>query len=156
LEEAHRATSFAADAPSICFDVSRGGCPSGPKKDKKMQILISSDKHVQVSSKLNRLVETVVTRTSDRFGRRITRVEVHLSDQDSSQKSGDNDKRCVMEARLAGLQPIAVSHQSSSMEQAIIVASNKLANILTRTLGRRHVPQRRAFVRMRGRPELAR
>jgi ribosome-associated translation inhibitor RaiA len=121
-----------------------------------MQILISSDRHVQVSAELKRLAETVVTRTSDRFGRRITRVEVHLSDQNSDQKSSDKDKRCVIEARLSGFQPIAVRHQSSSMEQATIGAADKLANVLTRTLARRRTPQRRALARTKARSELAR
>jgi ribosome-associated translation inhibitor RaiA len=116
-----------------------------------MRILISSDRHIEVNAALNRLIETVATRISNRFGRRMTRVEVHLSDQDSSQRSGENDKRCTMEARLAGLQPVAVSHTSASMEQAIVGAGNKLANTLTRTLGRRRVPQRRALARISGR-----
>lgn len=36
----------------------------------------------------------------------ISRVEVHLSDEDGK-KGGQNDKRCMMEARLDGRQPAA-------------------------------------------------
>ena len=59
-------------------------------------------------------VETALGRDSDH----ITRVEVHLTDEDGH-KSGQNDKCCVMEARLEGRQPIAVSDRSETLEQAV-------------------------------------
>ncbi len=39
-------------------------------------------------------------------GEELTRVEVHLTDENSISKSGDTDKRCVMEVRSADYQPI--------------------------------------------------
>jgi hypothetical protein len=54
-------------------------------------------------------MEAVVRDSLDRFSEQITRVEVHLSDQNSDKKFGNEDKRCLLEARLAGLQPISVS-----------------------------------------------
>jgi hypothetical protein len=73
--------------------------------------------------------------TVGRFADQITRVEVHLSDE-NSQKGGDEDKRCLLEARLAGLQPMAVSHQAATLPQAIDGAATKLAKALESTLGR--------------------
>jgi ribosome-associated translation inhibitor RaiA len=101
-----------------------------------MQTQVSTDNHIVGSAKLTRQIEAVVENTLGRFGDRITRVEVHLSDENSSQKSGENDKRCVMEARLAGLQPITVSHIGEILEQAIDGAAAKLEKTLKRTLGR--------------------
>lgn len=101
-----------------------------------MQIQVNTDNQIEGSEGLNRQVEEVVEGALARFGDRITRVEVHLSDQNSSQKTGDNDKRCVMEARLAGLQPIAASSDGSSLDQALDGAAAKLEQSLTRTLGR--------------------
>jgi hypothetical protein len=66
----------------------------------------------------------------------VTRVEVYVSDQNGSQKSAENDKHCVMEARLAGLQPIVISHQGTFLDQTIDGAAAKLENTLKRTLGR--------------------
>jgi len=101
-----------------------------------MQIQVSTDNHIEGGEELTREVEAVVEGALGRFGDRITRVEVHLTDENSSSKSGDNDKRCVMEARLAGLQPITVSHDGSSLDQALNGAADKLEKTLKRTLGR--------------------
>lgn len=71
-----------------------------------------------------------------RFGDQITRVEVHLSDENSDKKSGKKDKRCLIEARLAGLQPLAVSHEAATMEHAVDGAVDKLMRSIDTTLGK--------------------
>lgn len=101
-----------------------------------MNILVYTDNHIEGSAELKNQVETVVVSALERFGDRITRVEVHLTDQNSSQKFGDRDKRCLMEARLGGLQPIAVSHEGATLEQAIDGAADTLQKTLKRTLER--------------------
>jgi ribosome-associated translation inhibitor RaiA len=63
-------------------------------------------------------------------------VEVYLADQNSSAKSGNADQSCVLEARLGGLQPISVSDQGASLEQALDGAADKLQKALDRALGR--------------------
>lgn len=108
-----------------------------------MQIQVSTDNHIEGSERLTRQVEAVVEGALGRFSDRITRVEVHLTDESSSQKSAGNDKRCGMEARLAGLQPITVSHDGSSLEQALDGAADKLEKTLKRTLGRLDDPKGR-------------
>ena len=108
-----------------------------------MQIHVSTDSHIAGNAKWTHHVASVVMNTLGRFRKRITRVEVYFSDENSSQKFGDDDKRCVMEARLAGLQPIAVSHQGSSLEYALDNAADKLAKSLGRTLARRDDPKGR-------------
>jgi ribosome-associated translation inhibitor RaiA len=101
-----------------------------------MQIQVSTDNHVVGSAELTRQVEAVMENALSHLGDRVTRVEVYLSDENSSQKSAENDKRCVMEARLAGLQPIVVSQQGPLLDQAIDGAAAKLEKTLKRTLGR--------------------
>lgn len=101
-----------------------------------MVIQVNTDKNIAGGGELPRQVEAVVEAALGRFGDRITRVEVYLTDESSSQKSRPDDKRCVMEARLAGLQPIAVSHQGASLEQAYDGAADKLEKTIDRTLGR--------------------
>lgn len=102
-----------------------------------MQILVNTDNNIEGSTKLTQNVETAVQHAVGRYSDRITRVEVFLSDENSPQKSGEDDKRCVIEARLGGLQPITVSHQGSSLSQAIDGAADKLEKTLKRTLGRK-------------------
>lgn len=71
-----------------------------------------------------------------RFSTQITRLEVHLTDQDGN-KDGLNDKRCMIEARLAGMQPIAVTNQANTHEQAVEGAIDKLKASLETILGRK-------------------
>ncbi len=71
----------------------------------------------------------------DNFIEHISRLEVHLSDEDGK-KQGPNDKRCLLEARLNGRKPIAVSDNGDNYEQAIFGASSKLVNALRTVFGK--------------------
>jgi ribosomal subunit interface protein len=110
-----------------------------------MLISVTTDNNIDGSDKLRSYVETLVGDVLGRFQDRITRVQVHLSDENGRAKSSDNDKRCTMEARVAGLKPIAVSEQAASLDQAINAAADTLEKSLHRTFGRlgdrkRHAP----------------
>ncbi len=100
-----------------------------------MQIQINTDHniagHEALSGKVSGLVESALSRFSDR----ITRVEVHLSDE-NSHKRGPTDKRCMMEARLGGLKPIAVTHEAATLDEAVEGATDKLNRLIESTLGR--------------------
>jgi ribosomal subunit interface protein len=102
-----------------------------------MLIHVTTDNNIAGSDGLNRHVEQVVEDALDRFRARLTRVEVYLADEDSRAKSGQSDKRCTMEARPAGLRPIAVTEQAESLQQAIDGAAEKLQKTLDRMLARR-------------------
>lgn len=65
-----------------------------------------------------------------RYSNRITRVEAHLHDQNSAAKSGPRDKRCVLEARPAGMQPLTVEHEADDIYKAVHEASSKLRRAL--------------------------
>lgn len=108
-----------------------------------MQVQVNTDNHIEGSAKLTRHVESVVNAALGRFVDRVTRVEVHLADESNRSKTQDDDKRCVMEGRLSGLQPITVSHQGATLEQAINGAADMLETTLARTLGRLNDPKGR-------------
>jgi ribosome-associated translation inhibitor RaiA len=97
-----------------------------------MQVLVSSGAG---SEALTERVQGVVAGRLERFQERITRVEVHLSDR-NSQKRGERDKHCLMEARIGGLKPIAVSHEAPTLTEAIHVAADKLERAVERALER--------------------
>ena len=80
--------------------------------------------------------------TLGRFGDQIVRVIVQLNDV-NGEKSGDRDKRCLMEARLAGHQPIAASHHAASLDDAISAAAEKLEREIDHILSRLHDPKGR-------------
>ena len=100
-----------------------------------MQIQINTDHNIEGREALAAHVSGVVENALSRFSDQVTRVEVHLSDASSS-KSGQNDMRCVMEARLQGRQPVAVTHQAATLHQAVDGAADKLTRLVEGTIGR--------------------
>lgn len=70
-----------------------------------------------------------------RFDSQITRIEVHLSDDDGK-KDGLKAKRCTLEARLGGLNPITVVSHADTEKQAVSEALGKLKASLETRLGR--------------------
>jgi ribosome-associated translation inhibitor RaiA len=96
-----------------------------------MQIQINTDRNIEGHEALAAQVRGVVESALSRISEHITRVEVHLSDE-----SGQNDMRCMMEARLEGQQPIAVTHQAATLDQAVDGAAGKLARLIESALGR--------------------
>ncbi len=100
-----------------------------------MEIYLNTDKHIDGREGLANHVRGVVEASLSHVSERITRVEVHLSDENGD-KSGPDDKRCMMEARLEGRHPTAVTCHAPTVDQAIDGAVEKLLHSLTHTLGR--------------------
>ena len=104
-------------------------------RESMMQIHVNTDRNIQGGESLHERVQAMVADAVSHLADRITRIEVHLSDEISA-KGGDKDKRCVLEARIGGLQPIAVSHQAENLALAIDGAAEKLERAIESTLGR--------------------
>ena len=102
-----------------------------------MQIQLNTDHNIDSHGGLAVYVNGVVENALSPVSDHITRVEVHLSDE-SSHKSTPNDKRCVMEARLEGRQPIAVTDEAATLDLAVDGAADKLARLIEHTLGKLH------------------
>jgi len=100
-----------------------------------MQIQFNTDKNVTGSEELIATSSSLITEELKKFSQQITRVEVHLSDEDGN-KDGLNDKRCIVEARLAGMKPIAVTNHANTHEQAVNGAIDKLKTSLEKITGR--------------------
>jgi ribosome-associated translation inhibitor RaiA len=100
-----------------------------------MQVQIHTDNHVKGGGELSTFVESEVRGTLERFGEQITRVEVHVNDT-NGHKPGIHEKRCLMEARIAGHQPVAVHHEAPTLDAAITGASHKLEKSLDHLFGK--------------------
>ncbi|MDZ4055132.1 MAG: HPF/RaiA family ribosome-associated protein [Phenylobacterium sp.] len=100
-----------------------------------MQVQINTANNIDGREALAQSIESDVRHRLSRFEARLTRVEVHVGDENGQRTEGD-DKRCVMEARPAGLGPVTVSEQAGSIDQATAGALDKLATALDRTFGK--------------------
>ena len=100
-----------------------------------MIIQLNTDKNLVGTEKLSVYLNSFIPEELSRFSHQITRVEVHLSDVNGP-KNGLNDKRCLIEVRLEGMKPIAVSNNADTHEQAIEGAVEKIKTSLDSTLGR--------------------
>jgi ribosome-associated translation inhibitor RaiA len=100
-----------------------------------MQVHTNTDNHLEGREALALHVEQVVRATLRHAQEHVTRVEVHLADENGA-RSSDDDKRCMMEARLKGRPPLAVSHHAGSVHQALDGAARKLRAAVDSTLGR--------------------
>jgi len=108
-----------------------------------MKIQLNTDVHIDGTEALAAQVSATVEEALERFSEHVTRVEVHLSDENGG-KSGQQDQRCMLEARLEGRQPIAVTDHAATLEQAVNGAAHKLARLLDNTLGRLHDHRQKA------------
>jgi ribosome-associated translation inhibitor RaiA len=102
-----------------------------------MQVQVNTDHTIGGHEALAANIRSVVEGTLSRFSDHITRVEVHLTDENGN-KGGPNDKRCMMEARLEGRQPIAVTNEAATVDGAVDGAADKLHKLIEGTLGRLH------------------
>ncbi len=98
-----------------------------------MQIQVNTDKNIQGGESLNNQVQDLLNSALSRFSHWITRVEVHLSDENGNTKANSNDKRCLIEVRPAGLRPLNVSHEASSVAEALDAATDKIVRLLDKT-----------------------
>lgn len=100
-----------------------------------MKIQFNTDKTINGDEKNETFFSDLIANELDRFQSHITRIEVHVADQ-NGKKDGINEIRCLLEARLEGRQPIAVSDQADTIEQAVSGAIDKLKAYLETILGR--------------------
>jgi hypothetical protein len=106
-----------------------------------MQIQINTDHNLKVHESEAGQLRAIVQNVIGRFADHLTRVEMHLSDENASKRS-DDDKRCLLEARPEGRNPIAVSHQAATLLLAVEGASEKLARAIDSDVGRQRSNRR--------------
>jgi ribosome-associated translation inhibitor RaiA len=122
------------------------GPHGGGAKGNTMHIQVNTDRNIPGDQRLELYVRSTVEAALGRFGEQITRVEVHLSDENGERSRGD-DKRCLVEARPAGRQPVVVTHVAGTVAAAIDGAVGKLERHLDSTFGRLHDSKGRPSLR---------
>ncbi len=100
-----------------------------------MQVQVHTDDHIHGGESLAQWIQEEASTRLARFREHITRLEVFLTDVDAG-KSGADDKRCRIEARVANRQPVTVTAEADKMAAAFISAVDKLTRALDADLGR--------------------
>lgn len=100
-----------------------------------MQVQVHTDDHIQGGESLAQWIQDEAKTRLARFAENVTRVEAFLTDVDAG-KSGTNDKRCRLEARVAGRPPVSVTADADKMAAAFTDAVDKLTRVLDTELGR--------------------
>ncbi len=100
-----------------------------------MHIQVNTDNTIAGREDVIRFVESVVHSKLGNVAEPITRIEVHLQDQNAD-KRGPDDKRCLVEARLQGRQPVTATNTADNIQSAVTGAVDKLRNVLDRELGK--------------------
>ena len=100
-----------------------------------MLIEVRTDGNINGSEQFSDRVKAVLRTALERYGDRIRRVDVHLSDAVSN-KSSHDDKYCRIEVRCDGCKPIFATHQESTMDQAIHGAVHKLKKSVDSAFGK--------------------
>ncbi len=101
-----------------------------------MKIQVATDRSVDGTETLAHDVEGEVRSALERYASRLSRVEVHLSEEDGDKNSNDHAKRCLLEARPEGMQPVVVTGLGDNVEHACHDATSKMLRLLDSTFGR--------------------
>lgn len=93
-----------------------------------MQIEISH-RNGSKSDALDNHIQNEISQRLKHLQERLTRIEIHVGDE-NAHKHGRSDKRCLMEARPRGLDPVAVEAHDEDYYKAAAVAARKLQHAL--------------------------
>lgn len=105
-----------------------------------MELQINPGKNFSLTDAIDSYIRRKLDGVERRFGDRLTRLEVYLKDVNGPK--GGVDKCCIMEARPAGMEPIAVEGRAADGYDAIRSAAAKLDKALANRIGRledRHI-----------------
>jgi ribosome-associated translation inhibitor RaiA len=100
-----------------------------------MKVQVNTDKHIENSERLELFINDKMGHSLRRFEDKLTRLEVHLTDQ-NGEKSGSDDIQCRIEARPRGLQPVTVTARNANLDLAISDAIDKMKSALTTSFGK--------------------
>lgn len=102
-----------------------------------MLIEFNTDKNIEGGQRLADYFTKTLQEDLDRYDNMITRLVVHLADENAAKKS-ENDKKCLLEARIKNAQPVAVTEYADTIQKAVKGATEKLASVLEKAAEKKH------------------
>ena len=100
-----------------------------------MEIQFNSDSSVMGTENVAARIEAQLRQKLGRFEERLTRLEVHVGDLNGA-KGGGDDKRCTIEARPRGSDPVSVTAQAGDVDAAARQAGAKMVSLLDSHFGK--------------------
>lgn len=102
-----------------------------------MKIQLNTDNQIQGDPSLQRHAQDTVSTMLERYADRISRVEVHVHDDNGRERTGTGgDKHCTIEARLHHLPPLAASNSADEVASAVTGAARKLQRVIETAVGK--------------------
>ncbi|MEX1024650.1 MAG: HPF/RaiA family ribosome-associated protein [Planctomycetota bacterium] len=104
-----------------------------------MQILVHAV-HLPVSDSFPVFAEERIEDVLARFADKLTRVEVHITDENA--QKGGVDIRCLIEARPRGLPPMTAEHRGEGVRETFSGALAKMEKVLEHDFSKRATKRR--------------
>jgi ribosome-associated translation inhibitor RaiA len=101
-----------------------------------MKVQVNTSNDIENKETLERWASDYLNERLARYEQDITSIEVQLSDENHGTRNGTVDKRCMMEARVNGRAPIAVTNFGPDQNLAFRGASDKLERALDHAFGK--------------------
>lgn len=102
-----------------------------------MKVQLNTDSHIQGNEAVEASVNAIITQHLARFFPELTRIEVHLADNNGN-KGGAENKHCAIEARIRNGNPIGVSQDDETVDKAIHGACAKMRSRLDSAIDQKH------------------
>ncbi|WP_228242900.1 HPF/RaiA family ribosome-associated protein [Porphyrobacter sp. GA68] len=100
-----------------------------------MHVQFNSDSSVMGTENVAERIETRVREKLSRFEDRLTRLEIHVQDE-NAKRGGADDKNCTIEARPSGGAPLSASARAGDVDAAAAQAADKLVSLLDTHFGK--------------------
>jgi hypothetical protein len=118
-----------------------------------IKVLVNTSNDVDNKDALERWASEYLNEQMGRFEQELTSIEVQMTDENHAARGG-GDKRCMLEARVNGRAPVAVTAFAADQNIAFRGACEKLAHALDHAFGKQDRREHRARDTIRRDPEV--
>ncbi|KPA23161.1 MULTISPECIES: hypothetical protein [unclassified Shimia] len=95
-----------------------------------MQIQVNTDNFIHGDERVIEVAKAAVLNDLGHMDERLTRIEVHLKDQ-NAEKHGPDHILCTIEARPRGMDPMSAHHGAADIQAALKGSAKKLRTRLS-------------------------
>jgi hypothetical protein len=123
-------------------------------KGNRMKVQVNTSNDVENKEGLERWASDYLNEQLARFAQDLTSIEVQMTDENHAAKGGGGDKRCMLEARITGRSPVAVTAFAADQDAAFRAATQKLSHALDHEFGKLDRKEHRLRDTIRRDPEV--